>query len=449
MSNKSDKLRNAPIGKLLLGMALPAVFSMLIQSLYNIVDSIYIAQLGQDALFSLGLVFPLQMLSLSIGIGCGVGTNAILARRLGQRRLGEANITANTGLLLAVFHGIVLMVFGIFVTKPFLALFTDNLAVIQMGSSYLWIILGFSLGQQVQMVCERLLQATGNMVMPMVSLLIAALTNIILDPILIFGYFGIPARGVIGAAIATAIGQWLGMIFILYILIKKDHEIKVGYKDYKLSFLVIKDIYKIGIPTMIMNAIGSITTTFMNGILVALNVVAVNALSIYFKVQSFVFMPVFGMTQGAMPILAYNYGAKNKERFMQTLKLMLIASLSMMGIGMIIMLGYPQTILGLFKPSGELILIGTQALRILGLCFIFVGFNVVIINAFQSLGASIYSMSMSILRQLVLLIPMAYIFSKLFGLSGVWFAYPIAEVIVLLCFAPIVLRKIKQKFSLS
>ncbi|MDD6467171.1 MAG: MATE family efflux transporter [Erysipelotrichaceae bacterium] len=445
--NRADKMRNLPIGKLLWSMSLPAVFSMLIQALYNIVDSMYVAQLGQDALFAIGLVFPLQMLSLSIGLGCGVGTNAVVARRLGQKRQDHADQTATTGLLLAVFHAFVIMIFGLLIAKPFLGLFTDDPTIIAAGSSYLYIVMGFGLGQQVQIICERILQATGNMILPMFSLLISAITNILLDPILIFGYFGFPAMGVTGAATATVFSQWLGMIFILYVVIKKDHDVKVSWKNFKLEMVVIQKIYQIGVPTMIMNAIGSITTTCLNGILVAFSDIAVNALSIYFKVQSFAFMPVFGMTQGAMPILAYNYGAQLKKRYTHTIKLMLMVACIILTSGTMVFSFFPQVILNLFAPTTELLAIGSITLRVISYSFIFASVNIVMTTAFQSLGYGMRSMMMSIMRQLMLLIPFAFILAHWIGVEGVWWSYPLSEAIVMIIFIPQAYNCIKKRFG--
>lgn len=444
--NRADKMGTMPVGKLLLSMSLPAVFSMVIQALYNIVDSIYVAQLGQDALFAIGLVFPMQMLSLSIGLGVGVGTNALVARRLGQKRQQHADQTATTGLILSVFHSVLILILGFVFAEPFLKLFTDNPEIIQTGKSYLLIVMGFGLGQQVQIICERVLQATGNMIQPMFSLLISAITNIILDPIMIFGYFGFPAMGVAGAALATVIGQWVGMFYILYIVIKKDHDVNVSLKGFKLEKVVVIKIYQIGIPTMIMNAIGSVTTTCMNAILVGFSDIAVNALSIYFKVQSFIFMPVFGMNQGAMPILAYNFGAKDKKRYVHTLKLMLAVAFVIMLIGTLVFSLAPSLILAMFKPTPELLSIGSVALRTISYSFVFAAISIVMTTTFQSLGNGVKSMLMSILRQLVFIVPLAYILGNIGGLEAVWWSYPLAEFAVMLIFVPFVFQTIKKHF---
>ncbi|NLC97421.1 MAG: MATE family efflux transporter [Erysipelotrichaceae bacterium] len=445
--SNSNKMGTMPVGKLLLKMGLPAVISMLLQAMYNIVDSIYVSQLGQDALFAVGIAFPLQMLLLSVALGCGVGTNALVARRLGQKRQEHANETATTGLVMSVIHSIILLVVGLIITKPFLRMFTDSPTVLKMATDYMYIILVFNLGQQVQVVCERILQATGNMILPMMSLIISAGTNVILDPIMIFGYFGFPALGVAGAAIATVIGQWVGTIFIFIMLIKKDHDIKIEFKGFKFNKIVAKKVYRIGLPTMIMNAIGSVTTTSMNAILVGFSETAVNALSIYFKIQSFVFMPIFGMTQGGMPILSYNYGAKNKERYLHTARLMLRVAFIIMALGTLMMQFFPDQILGMFNPTDELLVVGRMCLRIISYSFVFAAISIVIINIFQSLGYGFRSMSMSVLRQLGFLIPSALLLAQLFGLNAVWFAYPIAEILVVVIYAPICIKAIKTKFD--
>ncbi len=443
----SNKLATMPVGKLLYSMSVPAIISMIIQSLYNIVDSIYVAQLGQDALFAMGLVFPMQMIGLSVALGCGIGTNALVARRLGQKRVDHASQTATTGIVLSVIHSIILLIFGLLFSKPFLSLFSDNPEIISMGSIYLYIVMGISLGQQVQISCEKILQATGNMIVPMIALFISAGLNIILDPIMIFGYFGFPAMGVAGAALATVVGQLVGMIYIVYVLFKKNHDVKIEVKGFRFNSIVVKKIYKIGIPTMIMNAIGSVTTTAMNSILVGFSSTAVNVLNIYFKTQSFVFMPVFGLLQGGMPILSYNYGAKNKERYMKTMKYIFITTIVILGSGTILFLLAPIQLLNLFNPTEELIEIGVSALRIISLSFIFASISIPISTMFQSLGLGIKSMLLSIFRQLILLVPIAYGLAIAFGLEGVWWAYVVADILVMLIFTPIAFKTMKKAFN--
>ncbi len=443
----SNKLATMPIGKLLFSMSVPAIISMIIQSLYNIVDSIYVAQLGQDALFAMGLVFPMQMIGLSVALGCGIGTNALVARRLGQKRLDHASQTATTGIVLSVIHSVVLLVFGLLFAKPFLSLFSDNPEIISMGSTYLYIVMGFSIGQQVQISCEKILQATGNMLVPMTALFISAGLNIILDPIMIFGYLGFPAMGVAGAALATVIGQLVGMVYIVFVLFKKSHDVKIELKGFRFNAIVVKKIYKIGIPTMIMNAIGSVTTTAMNSILVGFSSVAVNVLNIYFKMQSFVFMPVFGLLQGGMPILSYNYGAKNKERYVKTMKYTFITTVVILWSGTVLFLLAPTPILNLFNPTEELITIGVPALRIICLSFIFASISIPISTMFQSLGLGVKSMLLSVFRQLILLVPIAYALALLVGLDGVWWAYVVADILVVLIFVPVAYKTIKKAFQ--
>ena len=444
--NKSDKLGLMPIKKLLITMSLPSIFSMLIQAMYNIVDSIYIAQLSGEALFAIGLVFPIQMASLSIGIGAAVGTNALVAKRLGQKRNEHANQTATTGLIISFIHGIICAIFGLLVSKAFLQMFTTDTNVIELGTSYLFIVMGFAFAPHVQIMAERILQATGNMIIPMFTQLLGAIINIILDPIFIFGYFGVPAMGMKGAAIATVIGQFCGMSVMLYIILNGKHDIKIKFKGFKFEKVVIKKIYKIGLPVMVMNAIGSVTTTLMNGILATISVAAVNTLSIYFKVQSFVFMPIFGMTQGAMPILAYNYGAKNKERYVSTIKLMFIASFVIMSLGTIIFMFFPQQLISMFNPDEQLLSVGTIALRIISIHFVIAAFGIVMTTIFQSMGDGLISMVMSMLRQLVFIVPTAYIFANYFGLNYVWFSFTIASLLNVIIFAPLCIKRVKKAF---
>ena len=445
--NKSNKMGSMPIKRLLITMSLPSIFSMLIQAMYNIVDSMYIARLSGDALLAIGLVFPIQMASIAVAVGAAVGTNALIARRLGQKRQDHANQTATTGLLLSLFHGILCAIFGFLVSKAFLQLFTLDTNVVELGTSYLFIVMGFSFASHIQIMAERILQSTGNMVIPMFTQLLGAIINIILDPILIFGYFGMPALGMKGAAIATIVGQFIGMSVMLLIIYRGKHDVKIEFKNFKLETVVVRKIYKIGIPVMIMNAIGSVATTMMNGILASISVAAVNSLSIYFKVQSFVFMPIFGMTQGAMPILAYNFGAKNKERFVKTVKLMFIASFAIMFVGTIIFWVYSEQLIMLFNPDQELLKVGSIALKIISIHFVIAAFGIVITTIFQSMGNGFIAMIMSILRQLVFIVPIAYIFAVYFGLNYVWLSYTIASLLNIIMFAPKCYKTVKQGFS--
>ncbi len=443
----SDKMGTMPVGKLLFSMSVPAIFSMLVQSLYNVVDSIFVAQVSEDALVAVSIAFPLQMLIIALALGVGVGTNALIARRLGEKRREEANIAANTGIVLSLINMMLCMLVGLFLAKPFVGLFTQDAAVFAMGSQYLMIVMVFSVGVMIEMTCSRVLQATGNMIVPMISQLIGAITNIILDPIFIFGYFGVPKMGVAGAAVATVIGQILAMIFVLIVLKVGTHEVDIAPWRHHPQVQAAKDIYRVGIPTFVMNAIGSVTTTAMNAILMGFSATAVAVLGIYFKLQSFVFMPIFGLNQGAMPILGYNYGAADEKRFTRTLVLSFGVAVTIMVIGTVLFWTMPEMLLKLFNGSDQMLQLGSYALRVLALCFLPAACSIIMTTMFQALGKGMMSLVMSLLRQLVFIIPLAWILGQLGGLGAVWFCYPAAELLVAVIFVPIALKTIKKSFD--
>ena len=445
--SQSEKLGTMPIGRLLASMSIPAIFSMLVQSLYNVVDSIFVSRIGEDALTAVSLAFPLQMLIIAFALGVGVGVNSLIARKLGEGNREAASKTASTGFFLAIINGLMFMLLGLFASHFFMKLFSQNEAIIDMGTSYLSIVLVFSFGIFIETNCSRTLQATGNMIIPMFSQLIGAITNIILDPIMIFGLLGFPAMGIKGAAIATVIGQIFSMIFVLIMFRIKSHDVHLQIRGFKLEKSYIIDIYKVGLPTIIMNAIGSLTTTFLNGILISFSSTAVAIFGIYFKLQSFIFMPVFGLVQGSMPIMGYNYGANNKKRFMQTLKLALLTSFTIMLIGTCIFWIFPAQLLALFDGSPEMIKMGVYVLRVISLCFIPAAFGITLSTMFQSIGHGFKSLLMSLLRQLVLIIPSAWFFATNIGLDAVWFCYPLAEITCALIFMPLAPIVVKKAFA--
>lgn len=447
-TNKSNKMATWSIPKLVYSMSIPAMFSMLVQALYNIVDTLYISRISENALFALGLVFPMQMIIISLALGGSIGTSALVARRLGQKKLEEANKTATTGLVLALFHSLICVFIGLFLTKPFLQLFTQDAQIIEIGYQYLSIVMSFSFTVFIAMCFERILQAQGNTILPMISLLIGAITNIILDPIFIFGYFGIPAMGVTGAAIATIIGQTCGMVFITMCSLVGKHDIKLQFKGFELKWERIKAIYEVGLPVAIMQAIGSVTTTCMNFVLVSYSDAAVTALSIYFKLNSFIFMPVFGLSQGTLPILAYNYGSQNVQRYRETVKIFVFTALGIMAVGTMLFMFGADILVGLFNPSAELLEVTGVSLRIISIGFCFIAVAITMNTVFQSLGKGFSSMLMTILRQLVFLVPLAFIFGRLWGLNGVWIAYPVAEIIVVLIYVPICYKTFKEAFNI-
>ena len=446
MSRTSDKMATWPIGKLLFSMGLPAVFSMLIQALYNIVDTIYISQYSQDAMFAIGLVYPMQMVGLSLALGTGVGIGTLVSRRLGEKRKEDAGRVATTGIILALIHVVIIFLLGIFASKPFLGLYTDRAEIVELGFEYLSIVMCFNFGQMLSVCFERILQAQGNMIAPMISLIVGAVTNIVLDPILIFGYLGFPEMGMAGAAIATVAGQILGMIVVAVIAFKGDHEVKFHLKGFKMEADNVKKIYAVGLPTAIMNMISSVTTTLMNGVLVKYSENAVTSLSIYFKLQSFVFMPVFGFNQGALPILSYNYGSQDKDRYFKTAKLYMFTALGFMIVGTILFRFAPDLMLSFFAMDNSLKVIAEVTLKTIALSFIPAAVSIVFSTIMQSFGKGTMSMIQSILRQLGILIPCAYLLSALGGLDAVWYAYPIAEILVVLIFIPLVIKIYRNGF---
>ncbi|MDO4500279.1 MAG: MATE family efflux transporter [Erysipelotrichaceae bacterium] len=448
MSEKKNKMATWPIPKLLFSMGLPAVFSMLIQAMYNVVDSIYISNYSKDCMFAIGIANPLQLIGLSIALGSAVGTSTLLARRLGQGDIDEANKVAANGFILTGFHTIITVCLGLFVAKPFLALFTDRPEIIEYGYIYLSIVLIISFGQQFSIYFERLFQSQGEMKIPMFGQLIGAITNIILDPILIFGQYGFTEMGIKGAAVATVVGQILSLIFLIAcVLIKKPTvRLRLSYLKKGLKAKRVKDIYAVGLPAMVMNMINSVTTTAMNGILVKFSEDAITSLSLYFKLQSFVLMPVFGFNQGALPILSFNYGANDRKRYLQAVKLFWAVAETICVAGMILFAVTPDIPLSFFETDAELLRTAEIVISTIGISFVFVAPNIVITTILQSFGMGTHSMIQSISRQLIVLLPLAIFLSR-FGLRQTFFAYPIAEFVMLLVFIPIAIKAYKTKFA--
>jgi len=427
-----NKMGVRPIPGLLLSMSVPAICSMTLQSIYNVVDSLYVSRLGEQALAAVTLVFPIQMFVISLAVGTGIGLNSLISRRLGERNYKEANSAANHGFVLAILSWILFLIFGLFLTRPFFEWYTESESLVSMATSYGSIVSAGSIFLFIQVTGEKILQATGNMVIPMVSNLLGCITNIILDPIMIFGYFGFPALGVAGAAIATIIGQIVGMTAILIFVIRLDHDIHISLKGFRLNTNIIKNIYAVGFPAIIMQSILSVAIIFLNMLLIAFSEVAVAVLGVYFRLQSFIFMPVFGLTQGAMPILGYNFGARNKSRYMHTFKLTLAVSIFIMSFGFLLFQIFPGQLMDMFDPSAEMKTMGIKALRMISVCFIPAAASIIISTSFQSTGHGFYSLAMSLLRQIIFLLPFAYVLSRFYGIEGVLVAYPLAEVLSLL-----------------
>lgn len=424
---KENKMGTMPIPKLLISMSLPMIISMLVQALYNIIDSVFVAQLSEDALTAVSLAFPVQNLMTAVAVGTGVGINALLSRNLGEHRFNEANAVAKNGIFLALMSYLVFAVFGASASRFFFETQTDNPVIIEHGTKYMFIIMIMSIGVFLQITMERLMQSTGKTVYNMITQGIGSIINIILDPILIFGLFGFPRLEVAGAALATVIGQIVAVLLSIYFNTKKNTEININMKGFRPCKSTIKEIYKIGVPSIIMQSIGSVMTFGMNKILMMFTSTATAVFGIYFKLQSFIFLPVFGLTNGVVPIIAYNYGARNRKRITKTFKLAACIAVGIMVFGLFLFQTFPADLLILFDASEHLLKIGVPALRIISLSFPLAGFGIVCGSMFQALGNGVYSLISSVVRQLVVILPVAFIFAKLFGLHMVWWAFPIAE----------------------
>ncbi len=428
ITTKENKMGVMPVNKLLITMSLPMMISMLVQALYNIVDSIFVAKIHEDALTAVSMAFPLQTLMIGVAIGTCVGVNAILSKALGEKNQERANAAAVNGIFLAVLSYILFLVIGLVAVAPFYRSQTKSTDIINYGIDYLSIVLVFSFGIFMQTILERLLTSTGRTFLTMITQGTGAIINIILDPILIFGMFGAPKLGVKGAAIATVIGQVCAAIFALYMNLKKNPDVKISFKGFKPDFGMIKEIYVIGIPSIIMQCIGSVMTYSINLILGGFNTTAIAVFGVYFKLQSFIFMPVFGLNSGVVPIIAYNYGARKKDRLMKTWKLAWLYATVIMTIGTLLFELIPGQLLSMFEATDFMLQIGIPALRIIGVHFPVAAFCIITGTLFQSLGKSVYSMITSIMRQLVVLLPAAYLLSLLGDVKYVWWSFPIAEV---------------------
>lgn len=436
---KENKMGTMPTNKLLITMSLPMIISMLVQALYNIVDSIFVARVDEEqhALAAVSLAFPVQTFMIAIAAGTGVGINAYLSKNLGMKKFSEANKTATNALFLTVLSWVLALLFGLFAVKMFYSFQTPTKTIQDYGTDYLSVVTIFSFGLFFQITFERLLQSTGKTIYSMIMQGTGAIINLILDPILIFGYFGFPKLDAMGAAIATVIGQiaaaFMGLVFNL----KFNKEINISLKGFRPSGRIIKKIYSVGVPAIIMQSITSVMTLTLNKICymfpenVAKN--GVNVLGVYFKVQSFIFMPIFGMNNGMVPIIAYNYGANHKKRIMSTMKLGMIIAVSVMVVGFSLFEIVPSLFLRMFTDDPEMIKMGSIAFREIAPSFLFAGFCIIIISTIQALGHGIYSMIISICRQLLILIPAAYILASVFGsINVIWLSFPIAEVMSLI-----------------
>lgn len=427
---QENKMGTMSIGKLVFNMSLPMMVSMLVQALYNIVDSIFVAKLSENALTAVSLAFPLQTLLIAVGTGTGVGMNALLSKSLGEKNFKKANKTATNAAFIYALSYIVFLILGFTIVKPFYRsqVGSADAEIMTMGVDYLSTVMIFSFGIFTQVFFERLLTSTGRTIFSMTSQLSGALTNIILDPILIFGMFGFPKMGVTGAAVATVIGQCVAGIVAGTCNHKFNHEVKFEFKGFRPDLEIIGTIYAVGIPSIIMQSIGSIMTYCMNRILIEFSSTATAVFGVYFKLQSFFFMPVFGLNNGITPIIAYNYGARQRKRMTKTIKLSLFVAFCLTFIGFVLFESIPQVLLGMFSASDDLLKIGIPALRTIGVHYLIAWFCIIAGTVFQALGKAIFSMIVSIMRQLVVLIPAAYLLAKFGGLHMVWWSFPIAEI---------------------
>ena len=441
-----------PVGRLLATMSIPAITSMMIQALYNVVDTFFVSLLDPDdniMITAVGYALPIQIILLAFALGIGIGTNVLVARKLGESNKKEASNIARTGLFMAIISGIIFFILSLFLTKPFMHLMSNIPDIIHYGSQYLHIIMMFSIFMFVEIVCNKILQGQGRMIVPMITQIIGAVINIILDPIFIFGLFGIPAMGIKGAAIATIIGQLCAMIFVITYIFTHKIEISLKIKKLNIKREHVLEIIKVGAPAMLMNSVSSVTNILLNNILKNIDPQerANTILTLYFKMQNFIFMPVFGLNQGGLPILAYNYGAINKKRYLKTLKLLIISAFVIMLIGFMLFQFIPNILLQFFTKNTATIQIGVAAFRIISISFLPAAFGIIITNAYQSLSYGHFALIMSILRQVLLLIPCALLLGKLFGLDYIWFAFPISETIVALIFFPYILKLINHVFT--
>ncbi|WP_455542461.1 MATE family efflux transporter [Intestinibacter sp.] len=409
---KQNHMATKPISSLIFTMGCPPILSMFVQSMYNIVDSIFVAQLGENALTAVSLAAPLQYCLLAVSVGVGVGINSYISRNLGANNVAEANNTVTHSMILSLVHSILFIVLGLLFIKPFFRIYANNNEIFSDGCNYTYIVVLLSFSLFFQITFEKILQATGKMILPTISQIIGALLNIILDPIFIFGWFGMPKLGVTGAAIATVIGQIVSFIILLVAFIKHDSVLKLDLKLFKFDWNIIKQIYAVGIPSALMISISSLLTIALNSVLVKFSNTAVSIYGIYYRLQTFITMPINGLVQGIRPIIGFNYGAKDRGRIFETLKISLIVSVIFMLIGFLLFMFIPRQLLSMFNASENMMNLGAQALRIISLGFLFSAFSLIISAMYESIGKGTNSLILSLLRQCVIIIPISIILYK-------------------------------------
>ena len=439
--SQENKMGTMPVKRLLISMSLPMILSMLVQAMYNIVDSVFVSMINQAALTAVSMAFPVQNLLIAVSAGTCVGVNALLSRSLGEKNQKAANLAATNGIFLAFLSSIAFALFGLFGARMFFESQTSNPQIIQYGVQYLQIVCIFSFGIFGEMMYERILQSTGRTIYCMVTQGTGAIMNIILDPILIFGLFGLPEMGIQGAAAATVFGQIVAMFLAMYFNHAKNKDVSLAFRGFKPNKRTIAIIYEVGIPSIIMQSISSVMTFGMNKILISFSETAVAVFGVYFKLQSFIFMPIFGLNNGMIPIVAYNYGSRSKKRIMETVRLSIGISMGIMLIGLIIFQVFTPGLLFMFQADSDMLSIGIPALRIISLSFLCAGYCIILASVFQALGNGIYSLIISVARQLICILPLAYFFARTFGLNMVWYSIPIAE-ITSVALSSILFRKI-------
>lgn len=441
---QENKMGVMPVNKLLITMALPMIVSMLVQAMYNIVDSIFVSRICEDALTAVSLAFPVQNLMIAVASGTGVGMNALLSRSLGAKNQEAANNAAKNGVFLAICSYLVFFIFGLIACGFFFRTQTDNAVIVQYGETYLSICSVCSIGMFMQMTFERILQATGRTFYTMITQSVGAVINIIMDPILIFGLFGAPELGIAGAALATVFGQIVACILAIIFNIKVNTDISLNFRSFRPQGRIIQQIYSVGIPSILMMSISSVMVYGMNRILLAFTSTATAVFGVYFKLQSFIFMPIFGLNNGMVPIIAYNYGAAKPDRITKTIKLAMTYAEILMLVGLAAFQFIPDVLLGFFNASADMLAIGEPALRTISWSYLIAGICIISSSTFQALGNGIYSLLVSFARQLIVLLPAAYLLSMTGNVNAVWWSFPIAEIASLTC-SVIFMRQINKK----
>jgi putative MATE family efflux protein len=442
-----NKMGVMSIHRLLLSMSIPIIIAMLVQAFYNVVDSIFVAQIGENALTAVSLAFPIQGLIIGVAVGTGVGINALLSKSLGEKNFDFVNKAAMNGIFLAWATCALFTLFGFFGVRAFFRAQTDIPEIVEYGWEYLSVICVFSFGAFNQITLERLLTSTGKSFYAMVAQMTGAVVNIVLDPIMIFGLLGFPEMGVAGAALATVIGQTAGAGLALYFNLRKNHEVKLSLKGFRPSFEVVKKIYVVGLPSILMASLGSVMTYGINGLLISFTATAAAVFGVYFKLQSFVFMPIFGLNNGMVPILAYNLGARKRERITETIRLSLIYALGIMGLGTAVFQVFPDKLLAMFNATEDMFALGVPALRIISLHYLFAAFCIVSLSVFQALGNGLYSLFVATSRQLFLLLPIAWLLSLTGTVNAIWWAFPATEAATLILCATLMKRIFDTKLK--